>query len=71
VFVCCGGRDICDEPITRSEQSYGVCVCVSVCLIVFDLDTSTVSRHRPEFGCWATENKNTVESNSSLVVNCK
>jgi hypothetical protein len=55
VFVCCEGRDICDEPITRSEQSYGVraCLCVSVS-IVCDLDTSTVSRHKPEFGCWAT-----------------
>jgi hypothetical protein len=25
------GSDLCDELITRSEKSYQVCVCVSLC----------------------------------------
>jgi hypothetical protein len=32
VFVlCCVGRELCDELITRSEESYHVCVCLTVC----------------------------------------
>jgi len=36
--VCCVGSGVCDELITRSEESYRVYVCV--CLIVGDLETS-------------------------------
>jgi hypothetical protein len=34
LFVCCAGRGLCDELVTRSEQSYRVCVCVCVLLRV-------------------------------------
>ena len=39
--VCCLGSGVCDGLITRSEESYGlcVCVCVCVCLIVCDVET--------------------------------
>ena len=36
--VCCAGRALCDEPITRSEESYHVCM--SVC----DVETWTTRR---------------------------
>jgi hypothetical protein len=49
--VCCVGSGLCDELITRSEESYRV----YVCLIVRDLETSTMRRPRPELGCCATE----------------
>ena len=26
--VCCVGSGLCDKPITRSEESYRVCMCV-------------------------------------------
>jgi len=35
--LCCVGSGLCDEMITRSEESYMVCVCPNV----FDLETST------------------------------
>jgi len=41
--LCCSGTTLCDELITRSEESYQararvcVCVCVFVCLIDCDL----------------------------------
>ena len=40
IFVCCecrvlSGRGLCDELITRPEESYRLC-----CLVVFDLETS-------------------------------
>ena len=31
--VCCVGSGHCDELITRSEESYRMCVCVCVCVI--------------------------------------
>ena len=37
--VCCVGSGLLDELITRSEESYRVCVCV--CLIMCDLETPT------------------------------
>ena len=49
LVVCCVGSGLCDELITRSEKSYRL-LCVTLC----DLETSTVSQHRPELGCWAT-----------------
>jgi hypothetical protein len=42
----------CDELITRPEESYRLCVCLIVC----DIETSTMSRLRPELGCCATGN---------------
>jgi len=38
--VCCVGSGLCDELITRSKESYSVCVC--------DLETS-------QEATWATE----------------
>jgi len=35
-IVCCEGSGLCDELITRSEDSYRVCVCVCVCLHACD-----------------------------------
>src|SRR5215475_9174225 len=40
IFVCCecrvlSGRDLCDELITRPEESYRLC-----CVVVCDLETS-------------------------------
>ena len=40
IFVCCecrvlSGRGLCDELITRPEESYRVC-----CVVVCDLETS-------------------------------
>jgi cellobiose-specific phosphotransferase system component IIB len=49
--VCCVGRGLCDELITRAEESCLVCVCLIVC----DVGTSTVSLLVRELGSWATE----------------
>jgi len=55
VFVVrCSASDLCDVPITQSEESYHMFMCV---LIVCDLETSTIKRARSELGCRATENK--------------
>jgi len=45
--VCCVGSGLCNVLITYSEESYLVCVC----LIVRDLETSTVRQPRPNLGC--------------------
>ena len=42
IFVCCecrvlSGRGLCDELITRPEESYRLC-----CVVVFDLETSRI-----------------------------
>src|SRR5215475_11460500 len=42
IFVCCecrvlSGRGLCDEPITRPEESYRLC-----CFVVCDLETSRI-----------------------------
>ena len=65
VLVLCGvSSGFCDELITRSEESYRVCVsvcvvcvclCVSVCVSVCDLEPSTKTRPGPEFDYCATE----------------
>jgi hypothetical protein len=49
--VCCVGSGLCDKLITRSEESYRVCVCVAVC----DLETTTMRRSRPELSCCANK----------------
>ena len=55
--MCCVGRSLCEELITRSEGSYQVCVCVCVCLIVCNLEPSTMRLPRPKLGYGATERK--------------
>ena len=35
--LCCLGSRVSDRPITRSEESYGICVCLIVC----DLEIQT------------------------------
>jgi len=49
--VCYVGSGLYDELIARSEKSYRVCV------IVRDLETSTMRRLGPEFACCAKERK--------------
>jgi hypothetical protein len=58
--VCCqccvlSGRGLCDELITRPEESYRLW-CVAVC----DLETSGMRRPGPPGGggCWAKKIKN-------------
>ena len=56
IFVCCecrvlSGRGLCDELITRPEESYRLW-----CVFVFDLETSRM-RAWPALGRRATENK--------------
>jgi hypothetical protein len=55
--VCCefcvfSSRGLCDELITRPEESYGLW-CVAVC----DLETSRMRRPWPALGCSVTEKK--------------
>jgi hypothetical protein len=49
---CCvlSGRGLCDELITRTEESYRLCMYLMVC----ELKTSTMRRPRPELGCCVT-----------------
>jgi hypothetical protein len=49
------GSGICDEQITRSEESYRISVCV--CVTGSDLGTSTKKWPRAELSCCATEKK--------------
>jgi hypothetical protein len=58
LFVCCGccvlsGRGLCYELITRPEESYRLW-----CVVVCDLETSTMRRPLPALGRSATEKKN-------------
>ena len=57
MFVCCecyvlSGRGLCDELITRPEESYRLC-----CVVVHDLETSRMRRPLPALGRSATEKK--------------
>jgi len=47
MFFFCVGSGLCDELITRPEESYRLCV--SVC--DSDLETSTTRQRRPELRC--------------------
>ena len=58
MFVCCdccvlSGRGLCDELITRPEESYRL-----LCVVVCDLETSGMRRPWPALGRSATEKKN-------------
>ena len=60
IFVCCeccvlSGRGLCDELITRPEESYRMW-----CIVVCDLETSRMRRPWPALGCSATEKKSKV-----------
>ena len=54
---CCvlSGRSLCDELITRPEESYRLC-----CVIVCDPETSRMSRPWPALGCSAREKKSLI-----------
>jgi len=64
--VCCVGIGPCDELITASEESYCVCVCVCVCsrarvcLIVCDLEISTMWQPDIELGTCVTKISNSL-----------
>jgi hypothetical protein len=56
MFVCCeccvlSGRGLCDELITRPEESYRLW-----CVILCDLETSRMRRSWPALGRCATKN---------------
>jgi len=57
MFVCCeccvlSGRGLCDELITRPEESYRLW-----CVVLCDLETSRMRRPRPALGRSATAKK--------------
>jgi hypothetical protein len=57
MFVCCEccvlpGRGLCDELITRPEESYRLW-----CVVVCDLETSKMRRPWPTLGSSATGKK--------------
>ena len=60
MFVCCqcyvlSGRCLCDELITRPEESYRLC-----CVVVCDLETSRMRRPWPALGRSTTAKKKKV-----------
>jgi hypothetical protein len=62
MFVCChccvlSGRGLCDELITRLEESYRQC-----CVVVCDLETSRMRRPWPALGRSATRKINYMEN---------
>ena len=60
--ACCvlSGRGLCDELITRSEESYRVW-----CVVVCDQETSRMRRPWPALGCSATRKR---KKNYSYVI---
>ena len=57
MFVCCeccalSGRGLCDELITRPEESYRLC-----CVVVCDLETSRMRRLLPALSRSATKKR--------------
>jgi len=65
MFVCCeccvlSGRGLCDELITRPEESYRLW-----CVVVCDLETSRMRRPWPALGHRATAKKSQVNIVSS------
>jgi len=55
VFVCCVFSGLCNDMVTCSEESYRMCLCLTVC----DLGTLTNSHPSPQFGCSNTKRHNT------------
>ena len=58
MFVCCeccvlSGRGLCDELITRPEESYRLW-----CVVLCDLESSRMRRPWPPLGCSTTRKKN-------------
>jgi hypothetical protein len=53
VFVCCAGRGLFDELITRPEEPYWLYVFLIVC----DVGTLTIWRPKPDLGCCTTGRK--------------
>ena len=51
--MCCVRSGLCDELITRAEEFYPVCACVIVC----EMEPSTVRRPGPDLGCCARKKK--------------
>jgi len=56
-LLWCVVSDLCYELIIRSEEYYRVCECVSVCLIVCDLEASKTNWYRLEVDACPIENK--------------
>jgi len=68
MFVCCecrvlSGRGLCDELITRPEESYRLC-----CVVVCDLETSRMRRPWPALGRSATEKNIYIIKGSFLAI---
>ena len=66
MFVCCeccvlSGRGLCDELITRPEESYRLW-----CVVVCDLETSTLRRPWPALGRRATGKKKLLIPNHTI-----
>jgi hypothetical protein len=64
IFVCCeccvlSGRGLCDELITRPEESYRLW-----CVVVYDLETSWMRRPWPSGGCCAKREREKVKLHS-------
>jgi hypothetical protein len=62
MFVCCeccvlSGRGLCDELITRLEESYRLW-----CVVMCDIETSSIRRPWHALGCRAAAKKNLRES---------
>jgi hypothetical protein len=53
--VCVSVRDLCDGPIPHPEESYRLW-----CVIVCDVDTSSMRRPWPALGCCARNKQNTL-----------
>ena len=69
MFVCCAccvlpGRGLCDELITRPEESYRLW-----CVVVCDLETSWMRRPWPTGGCRAKNKQIILVSLSSAIRN--
>jgi len=55
MFVChvcyvLSGRGLCDGPITRPEESYGLW-----CVVACDQETSKTRRLKPATGLWKVQ----------------
>jgi len=77
MFVCCeccvlSGRGLCDELVTRPEESYRLC-----CVVVCDLETSWMRSHGPRWAA-APQKKSTstcfnasaISSGSLILIFC-